>query len=90
MSDADAENEALIRAYHVCFGSPDGQIVLADLVAFCRATETCFHPDPRLHAAAEGRREVFLRIHSFSKLTVEQILNLRARYRARIVSGEDE
>jgi hypothetical protein len=81
MSDVDLENEALVRAYHVVFGSPDGQIVLADLAPFCRAAETCFDRDPRIHAALEGRREVWLRIAKFSKLTNEQIMHLIARRR---------
>ena len=81
MSDVDLENEALVRAYHVTFGSPDGQIVVAHLASFCRAAETCFHPDPRIHAAMEGRREVWLEINKYSKLTVEQIMQLIARRR---------
>ena len=91
MSDAaDAQNEALIRAYHVVFGSPDGQIVLEDLAGFCRAAETCFHPDPRVHAVAEGRREVFLRIQERAKLSQDQVLQMVARRFARPPSGEDE
>jgi hypothetical protein len=35
---------------------------LLDLAEFCRANESCFHEDPRMHAALEGRREVWLRI----------------------------
>lgn len=92
MTEADVENEALVRAYHVVFGSPDGQIVLADLEPFCRAIETCFHVDPRQHALLEGRREVWLRIQKLSRLTAEQILNLNTR-RARVQhvpSGEDD
>lgn len=36
--------------------------LLLDLAHFCRAYETCFHADQRVHAALEGRREVWLRI----------------------------
>ena len=50
------------HAYHVTFTGPRAEDVLADLAKFCRATESTFHPDPRAHAAAEGRREVWLRI----------------------------
>lgn len=41
---------------------PDSRAVLADLAKFCRAHESTFHPDPRVHATLEGRREVWLRI----------------------------
>lgn len=63
------------RAYQIVFNnnvSATG-IVLADLAKFCRANETTFHPDPRLHAALEGRREVFLRIANHLNLTTEQL-----------------
>ena len=50
-----------------------GQEVLEDLAKFCRATQSTFHPDPRVHAIAEGRREVFLRIQSHLQLTDDQL-----------------
>lgn len=54
-------------AYHDLFmdnGKPNvaADIVLADLRDFCRARETTFDADPRVHALLEGRREVWLRI----------------------------
>lgn len=58
------------------YGSPAGQRVLIDLASFCRANETCFHPDQRLHAVAEGRREVWLRHQKFLKLTAEEQMQL--------------
>lgn len=62
------------RDYVVTFkSSPAGQRVLQDLAQFCRANETCFHEDPRLHAVLEGRREVFLRIGKHLNLTSEQL-----------------
>jgi hypothetical protein len=87
MSDEPIDNEQLIRAYRVAFGSPAGQQVLADLAPFCRAAETCFHPDPRIHAALEGRREVWLRIQNFVHLTEDDILQLALR-RPRVKPGE--
>lgn len=42
--------------------SEAAKAVLSDLSKFCRANESCFHEDPRVHAVLEGRREVFLRI----------------------------
>lgn len=52
------------RAYQCTFGKENqfGEIVLKDLAKFCRANESTFHADPRLHAVLEGRREVWLRI----------------------------
>lgn len=50
--------------------------VLKDLAKFCRAHETSFHPDPRVHAIMEGRREVWLRIQQQLQLTDEQLWEL--------------
>lgn len=51
--------------------------VLVDLAEFCRANESCFHQDPRVHAALEGRREVWLRIQEHVHLTPAQLMALR-------------
>jgi hypothetical protein len=53
--------------------APFAQEVLADLARFCRANKSCFHKDPRAHAVAEGRREVWLRIQNYLQLTDEQL-----------------
>ncbi len=53
-----------------------GKIALEDLERFCRGNDTCFNPDPRIHAMLEGRREVYLRIKRYVKLSPEQILDL--------------
>lgn len=47
--------------------------VLKDLAKFCRADETTWHPDARVHAALEGRREVWLRISQHLKLSLEEL-----------------
>ena len=52
------------------------QEVLDDLRGFCRADRSCWDPDPRLHAAMEGRREVWLRIQQHMELTEEELLRL--------------
>lgn len=62
--------------YRVVFLAPAGQQVLHDLAKFCRANETTFDPDPRIHAALEGRREVFLRITQHLNLSAEQMFDL--------------
>lgn len=50
--------------------------VLVDLAKFCRANESTFHSDPRIHAALEGRREVWLRIQEYLNLGAEEIIEL--------------
>ena len=67
------------RAYKLTFGNPAGSEVLEDLALFCRANETCFHPDPRMHAVAEGRREVWLRIQQHLNMTPDQLFDFFTR-----------
>lgn len=62
--------------YRQTFLNPLGEEVLADLAKFCRANESTFHQDPRAHAVAEGRREVWLRIAKHLHLTDEQLFQL--------------
>lgn len=62
--------------YRAVFSNPIGQRVLADLAKFCRAHESTFNADARLHAVAEGRREVWLRIQRNLELTDEQLWGL--------------
>lgn len=64
------------RAYDVTFKNVSGEIVLQDLARFCRANESCFNADARLHALAEGRREVWLRIQRHLNMTPEQLAQL--------------
>lgn len=56
--------------------SPFTEEVLMDLAKFCRAHESTFHQDPRLHAVLEGRREVWLRIQECLNLTIQEIYDL--------------
>ena len=75
----DPKREAvyeLKKAYEIVFGEsndPSLKIVLSDLRKFCRVDQTCFHPDARLHAVAEGRREVALRILDHLRLSVDEL-----------------
>ncbi len=87
--EAHAQNEGLQRAYHMVFGSPDGRLVLADLVAFCFGRKSAFHQDERVHAFNEGKREVLLRIQEFTNLSLEEIYALR-NPRVRPHTGETE
>lgn len=50
--------------------------VLNDLARFCRANDTTFDIDPRMHAALEGRREVYLRIMAHLKNNVEDLYEI--------------
>lgn len=50
--------------------------VLQDLAKFCRAHDTTYNPDARMHALIEGRREVWLRIQNYLKLTNDEIYEL--------------
>jgi hypothetical protein len=65
------------QAYHAVFDTPAGKIVLADLERFCRGTASTFHPDPRMAANLDGRREVFLRLSEHLNLTQEQLFELK-------------
>lgn len=65
-------------AYVNTFENPMGREVLADLARFCRANTTTFHADARVHAVAEGRREVWLRISQHLNLSDEQLFDLYA------------
>ena len=60
-------------AYQLVFGHEGGTAVIDDLKRFCRAEDSCFHPDPRNHAVLEGRRQVWLRIERHLKLSIEGI-----------------
>lgn len=66
------------QAYNITFNKESAQVqrVIKDLAKFCRATTTTFHPDERVHAMLEGRREVFLRIQQHIHLTPDQLLKL--------------
>ena len=63
------------QAYVQTFGQ-DGalvEVVLKDLENFCRGVDSTFHPEARVHALLEGRREVWLRIQDHLKLSSEEL-----------------
>ena len=62
-------------AYKQSLTGSHGEAVLADLAKFCRARETTFHADPRVHALMEGRREVWLRIAHHLNLSEDELFN---------------
>jgi len=65
-------------AYQFTFNpeSIHSKAVLKDLAKFCRADETTFHIDSRVHCALEGRREVWLKIQNYLNLTPEELSEL--------------
>lgn len=65
-------------AYQQTFAGEPAKVVLKDLARFCRAHESTFDADPRVHAGLEGRREVWLRIEEYLRLTPEQLWELRS------------
>jgi hypothetical protein len=76
--------------YQLCFTSPAGRAVLYDLAKFCRANESCLHPDPVVHAALGGRREVWLRIQQHLALTPTQLLEIFSASQVRAIEGDED
>lgn len=63
-------------AYVKTFDGAFAEEVLLDLARFCRAEQSTFHADARVHAVLEGRREVWLRIQEHLKLSDDQLFAL--------------
>jgi len=66
------------QAYKMVFQGEAAETVLADLEHFCHARRTSIvigdgKVDPYAVAVAEGRREVWLRIQDFTRLTTDQM-----------------
>lgn len=66
-------------AYVKTFDGPVAEEVLADLARFCRAHKPTFHPDPRVAAQLDGRREVWLRIQQHLQLSDDDLWRLMGR-----------
>lgn len=81
VEDVKEEIRLMKQAYQTVLGdaSPAVMTVLKDLREFCRADETCFHPDARIHAVLEGRREVFLKISNYLTKTTDDIVEMRLK-----------
>lgn len=69
------------QSYQLTFKKDDlaAKAVLADLAKFCRANETAFNPDQRIHAVLEGRREVWLRIINHLNLSSQELWELYSK-----------
>jgi hypothetical protein len=78
MNAVEAKAEELTRAYALTFGSPAGQIVLADLDLYCFGLESVAVPGNSDRTLLnEGRREVLLRIQKFANVNLKELLELR-------------
>ncbi len=53
----------------------DIKIVMDVLRKFCRADASTFHPDARMHAVAEGRREVWLHVQDYCERSMDELFN---------------
>ena len=64
-------------AYQLVFDKENKytQAVLRDLAKFCRAHETCFG-DAKTQDLLEGRRQVWLRIQQYLKLSEDELIEL--------------
>lgn len=78
------------RNYRMTFTSSAGQQVLMDLAKFCRANETTFNTDARIHAALEGRREVWLRIQQHLNLTDAKLFALYNNNQFNVVEEDED
>lgn len=65
-----ARFEETVRAFRIIFNSPSGEIVLQELISFCKfRTEITSDIE-------EGKRRVLLHILELAKFNDEQLLNL--------------
>lgn len=85
------EAAELMRAYAVTFGSPAGQVVLADFILFCHGIETsAVEGKPDRSLMNEGRREVLLRAMKFSRVTLDDLYNLHLGRKSSLRTTEGE
>lgn len=64
------------HAYRTTFNGPLAEVVLKDLVRFCRGNESTFHENERVQSKFDGRREVWLRLQHHLKLTPDELWRL--------------
>lgn len=66
-----------VQAYKSVFGDPakadDLEFVLRDLAQFCRAYSPTFDLNQKVQDLKEGRREVYMRIMDFTRLSHETL-----------------
>lgn len=73
-----AAKSRLAQAYRAVFEpqTEDHRIVKEDLAMYCRANESEFDPDERIHAFKSGRRDVWIRIQQHLHLSDEALFDL--------------
>ena len=64
------------QSYQDTFRAPVAKVVLKDLALFCRANASTFHDSDRVQAKLDGRREVWLRIAEYLRLTPDELWEL--------------
>lgn len=69
------------RTYRRVFDleNPDVQLILSDLLRFCKGAETTMHADERASAMLEGRRQVWLRLQHHLNLSEEELWAIYSR-----------
>ena len=68
--------------YKDVFNSPDGQMVIADLIKFTNAHDQSYTPgDPTQTAFNEGMRRVITRIEKFVHMTPKEISRIAEMHR---------
>lgn len=77
------------RAYVDTFSNPVGQVVLADLISYCRVLDNNFDANSRVHAYYEGRRDVALRILHHLNLPSQTLYKMYDAARAAKLVKED-
>lgn len=81
VKEAQAGLRSLQESYRRVFltQSADIAAVLADLEQFCRADQTPFHPDERIHCVLTGRHEVISRIREYTRLDFDTLWRNRTQ-----------
>lgn len=69
-----ARKEAYVRVFSGLNATPaDAELVLGDLMRFCRGRETPWDADQRVHALLTGRNEVYTRIIQHTTLSLDDL-----------------
>lgn len=68
------KRRAIDAAYRRVFNSPDGKLILQDLMEQHSITGTTFDPNPQVSALKEGERNVVLRVMSILDMSSEKVL----------------
>lgn len=66
--------EAYARVFKGAAMPGDAEIVMSDLMRFCRGDQSAYHDNERVHVLLTGRQEVYLRIKDHTTLPLEQLV----------------